>query len=395
MGNVVDRTAESIATGNVDRIRKHLADSFFANASPAEHPHVWIRLLKAALDTQDFARKGIFRLVRDKAAAAGGIDDADEEGDTALHHAVRENLVDAVDMILEVEVDVFVKNQAKMTPSDIAVNGENVCIVLKLLGFVEARHLQRQLSECLGEFREAYRRGMVSVVRNMLRLGIPPDTTVGQHRCLPIIDAAQSQAMLMFRGLLSSESIRRCAPDGSNLLEVAARAGSLDMMKALKEFDEDFCRRSANAAPAALISSVKSGNARLSDSDAQIIGFLVELGADITAINPRTKISLLGAAMVGSSGVLNQLERLFAAKLTVNKVLSACTNDFGELQETIRQLREPPRCIICVDGAIDCVFIPCGHACVCRQCSASIARCPMCRSDIEQKQSLWIATLPR
>lgn len=41
-------------------------------------------------------------------------------------------------------------------------------------------------------------------------------------------------------------------------------------------------------------------------------------------------------------------------------------------------------CIICMSWAVECIFIPCGHACCCRYClEFSSHRCPICRSEIK------------
>ena len=41
-------------------------------------------------------------------------------------------------------------------------------------------------------------------------------------------------------------------------------------------------------------------------------------------------------------------------------------------------------CIICMSWIVECVFIPCGHACCCHYClEFSSHKCPVCRSDIK------------
>jgi hypothetical protein len=45
------------------------------------------------------------------------------------------------------------------------------------------------------------------------------------------------------------------------------------------------------------------------------------------------------------------------------------------------------RCSICYDAKVDTVIVPCGHLCVCFECSKHLeppARCPICRIEIEK-----------
>lgn len=48
-------------------------------------------------------------------------------------------------------------------------------------------------------------------------------------------------------------------------------------------------------------------------------------------------------------------------------------------------------CIICEDEQRNIVLVPCGHLCVCSECSNAIAICPMCRLNITGRQRCYIA----
>lgn len=37
-------------------------------------------------------------------------------------------------------------------------------------------------------------------------------------------------------------------------------------------------------------------------------------------------------------------------------------------------------CVICLEGALSVVLLPCRHLCVCRVCLDEIDRCPICRA---------------
>ena len=41
-------------------------------------------------------------------------------------------------------------------------------------------------------------------------------------------------------------------------------------------------------------------------------------------------------------------------------------------------------CVICLAAERECVLVECGHACVCEQCAATLATCPLCRAPIER-----------
>ena len=46
--------------------------------------------------------------------------------------------------------------------------------------------------------------------------------------------------------------------------------------------------------------------------------------------------------------------------------------------------RQPgyPKCVICLTNDMGAIYFPCGHACTCRQCGASVSDCPMCKNKI-------------
>jgi hypothetical protein len=50
-----------------------------------------------------------------------------------------------------------------------------------------------------------------------------------------------------------------------------------------------------------------------------------------------------------------------------------------DLQEQVARFEDERNCSICMDHPVDCVFVPCGHACTCSSCSSKMAECPICR----------------
>lgn len=52
-------------------------------------------------------------------------------------------------------------------------------------------------------------------------------------------------------------------------------------------------------------------------------------------------------------------------------------------------------CIVCMDGPVSSVFIPCGHAACCLKCGKAIEgskdpRCPICRTMVNKSQQLYL-----
>ena len=47
-------------------------------------------------------------------------------------------------------------------------------------------------------------------------------------------------------------------------------------------------------------------------------------------------------------------------------------------------------CVICFGlGPPRCVLTPCGHLCVCLQCSRDLGECPICRTPVERVQEIF------
>jgi hypothetical protein len=41
-------------------------------------------------------------------------------------------------------------------------------------------------------------------------------------------------------------------------------------------------------------------------------------------------------------------------------------------------------CKVCMDNAIDCVLLECGHMVTCLKCSKQVAECPICRQNVSR-----------
>ncbi|XP_076268855.1 E3 ubiquitin-protein ligase defense repressor 1 [Rhynchophorus ferrugineus] len=61
-------------------------------------------------------------------------------------------------------------------------------------------------------------------------------------------------------------------------------------------------------------------------------------------------------------------------------------------EEKLTRFIEAMTCKICMDNRLDSVFMPCAHVVACSSCSARINRCPLCRTEIQQAQKLYMPT---
>ncbi|KAJ8978703.1 hypothetical protein NQ317_015951 [Molorchus minor] len=59
-------------------------------------------------------------------------------------------------------------------------------------------------------------------------------------------------------------------------------------------------------------------------------------------------------------------------------------------EEKLNRLMDALTCKICMDNQIDVVFLPCAHVVACTTCAARVDRCPLCRSEFEQAQKLYL-----
>ncbi|XP_031816932.1 baculoviral IAP repeat-containing protein 3 isoform X2 [Sarcophilus harrisii] len=74
-------------------------------------------------------------------------------------------------------------------------------------------------------------------------------------------------------------------------------------------------------------------------------------------------------------------ENLFVEK-NIKYIPAPDVSDLS-VEEQLRRLQEERTCKVCMDKEVSVVFIPCGHLVVCKECSSSLRKCPICRSTIK------------
>ncbi|KAM9416224.1 E3 ubiquitin-protein ligase MYLIP-A-like isoform 1-T1 [Salvelinus alpinus] len=62
------------------------------------------------------------------------------------------------------------------------------------------------------------------------------------------------------------------------------------------------------------------------------------------------------------------------------------------LLERLEKLREALLCMLCCVEEIDSAFCPCGHMVCCQTCANQLQSCPVCRSEVEHVQHVYLPT---
>lgn len=55
-------------------------------------------------------------------------------------------------------------------------------------------------------------------------------------------------------------------------------------------------------------------------------------------------------------------------------------------------LPENMRCVVCQESPREVILLPCGHLCLCEDCSAKLSsNCPVCRSQISNRAAAFLS----
>jgi Zinc finger, C3HC4 type (RING finger) len=73
--------------------------------------------------------------------------------------------------------------------------------------------------------------------------------------------------------------------------------------------------------------------------------------------------------------------------MTLNELLESKPDSSEETRERFCVTCRERYCIICKDRPYDITFLPCGHCCLCSECTVQLRdeTCPICRCEIEAK----------
>ncbi|XP_056617958.1 E3 ubiquitin-protein ligase MYLIP-B [Triplophysa dalaica] len=62
------------------------------------------------------------------------------------------------------------------------------------------------------------------------------------------------------------------------------------------------------------------------------------------------------------------------------------------LREKLQRLREALTCAMCCQQEINAAFCPCGHMFCCYNCAGQLQYCPVCRSEVDRVQHIYLPT---
>lgn len=65
--------------------------------------------------------------------------------------------------------------------------------------------------------------------------------------------------------------------------------------------------------------------------------------------------------------------------------ISSNDDDDNDDEKSEARISIGSECVVCLDLAVQMLFIPCGHMCCCFTCQISLIECPMCRAPIESR----------
>eukprot|EP00063_Salmo_salar_P068699 XP_014043534.1 PREDICTED: E3 ubiquitin-protein ligase MYLIP-A-like isoform X3 [Salmo salar] len=62
------------------------------------------------------------------------------------------------------------------------------------------------------------------------------------------------------------------------------------------------------------------------------------------------------------------------------------------LEEKLQQLQDALLCMLCCEEEMDAAFCPCGHMVCCHNCAVQLEVCPVCRSEVDHVQHIYLPT---
>ena len=60
------------------------------------------------------------------------------------------------------------------------------------------------------------------------------------------------------------------------------------------------------------------------------------------------------------------------------------------LKARLERLEDALKCRICLCTRVECVFCPCGHPACCLECAGKVDTCPLCRSNVDRTQRIYL-----
>ena len=95
-----------------------------------------------------------------------------------------------------------------------------------------------------------------------------------------------------------------------------------------------------------------------------------------------TKDNSLLNGEIGIINKLNENELILLQKKLQNSLLKVSNVMF-------KTIERKNNCVICFENERNEYFEPCGHYVCCKDCSRKIDQCPICKSNIANKRSIY------
>jgi len=115
---------------------------------------------------------------------------------------------------------------------------------------------------------------------------------------------------------------------------------------------------------------------------------------DDTKKNYKWLCILFGAVGLVLGGLIaRRFYTSYCKKLEDNKIRKELERNRIERRRRVRddQLPDSQLCVVCKSNPREVILLPCGHVCLCEDCSMDIFDlCPICRGSIEKKSAAYI-----
>lgn len=83
------------------------------------------------------------------------------------------------------------------------------------------------------------------------------------------------------------------------------------------------------------------------------------------------------------------LSAITSGQESVSSSESATAMEIESLRQQLAKLENEVYCKICFENHIEIVFKPCKHMVCCIECSKSQQHCPICRTEINEKERIY------
>ncbi|XP_043116093.1 E3 ubiquitin-protein ligase MYLIP-B [Puntigrus tetrazona] len=101
-----------------------------------------------------------------------------------------------------------------------------------------------------------------------------------------------------------------------------------------------------------------------------------------------------GKAVTGRGSLRDDCSNSLLRQTKVEREEQTCVGcrETCVLKEKLQRLQEALNCSLCCEQEINAAFCPCGHMFCCYNCANQLQCCPVCRSDVDRVQHVYLPT---